>query len=57
MFALVLCINENGLRGRYLLDWYFSLKSGPAQWLDLMLIPKLEKFRFKSATNGEKKIQ
>ena len=40
-----------------MLDWYFSLKSGPAEWLDLMLIPKLEKFRFKSTTNGEKKIQ
>ena len=56
VFALVLCINESRQRGRYLLDWYFSLKSGPAQWLDLTLLPKLEKLRFKSVTNGEKKI-
>lgn len=43
-------------KGKVLARLVFLFEVWPAQWLDLTLPSKLEKFRFKSVTNGEKKI-
>lgn len=50
--SLVLCLcnltltEQSGSRGRYLLDYYCCLQSGPAQWPNLMSLPKVEEFGY-----------